>query len=62
MRIASVGAPTKVPITAANSRHDHEWKIWEGLRIPDDKVLIPGVIDSTTNFIEHPDLVVVAHA
>jgi 5-methyltetrahydropteroyltriglutamate--homocysteine methyltransferase len=44
-------------IEAANPRHDHEWEDLKAIDIPDDKVLIPGVIDSTTNFIEHPKLV-----
>jgi hypothetical protein len=38
-------------------RHEHEWKLWETTRLPEGKLLIPGVIDSTTNFIEHPELV-----
>ena len=42
---------------AANPRHAHEWAIWAEADIPDDKVLIPGVIDTTTNFVEHPELV-----
>ena len=41
----------------ANSRHDHEWEDWASARIPDDKVLVPGVIDSTSNFVEHPRLI-----
>ena len=44
-------------IEAANPRHDHEWEDLKSVKIPDDKVLIPGVIDSTTNFVEHPRLV-----
>ncbi len=44
-------------IEAANPRHDHEWEDLKGIKIPDDKILIPGVIDSTTNFVEHPKLV-----
>jgi 5-methyltetrahydropteroyltriglutamate--homocysteine methyltransferase len=44
-------------IEAANPRHDHEWEDLKGSKIPDDKILIPGVIDSTTNFVEHPRLV-----
>jgi len=44
-------------IEAANPRHDHEWEDLKAMKIPDDKVLIPGVIDSTTNFVEHPRLV-----
>jgi 5-methyltetrahydropteroyltriglutamate--homocysteine methyltransferase len=49
--------PAGLSFVAANPRHEHEWKIWQEVRVPEDKVLIPGVIDSTTNFIEHPDLV-----
>jgi 5-methyltetrahydropteroyltriglutamate--homocysteine methyltransferase len=44
-------------IEAANPRHDHEWEDLKTIEIPDDKILIPGVIDSTTNFVEHPRLV-----
>jgi 5-methyltetrahydropteroyltriglutamate--homocysteine methyltransferase len=44
-------------IEAANPRHDHEWEDLRTIKIPDDKILIPGVIDSTTNFVEHPRLV-----
>ena len=42
---------------ASNPRHAHEWAVWARTKIPTDKVLIPGVIDSVTNFVEHPDLV-----
>jgi len=42
---------------AANSRHAHEWKIWEKARLPDGMVIIPGVIESMSNRIEHPELV-----
>jgi 5-methyltetrahydropteroyltriglutamate--homocysteine methyltransferase len=42
---------------AANPRHAHEWEDWKNADLPDDMVLIPGVIDSTTNFVEHPRLV-----
>lgn len=41
----------------ANPRHAHEWKIWKDVKLPEGKVLIPGVLDTTTNFIEHPELV-----
>jgi 5-methyltetrahydropteroyltriglutamate--homocysteine methyltransferase len=51
------GRPAGMTIVAANGRHEHEWRVWEDLEVPDDKVIIPGVIDSTTNIIEHPDLV-----
>ena len=46
-----------ISIEAANPRHDHEWEDLKTVKIPDDKILIPGVIDSTTNFVEHPRLV-----
>jgi 5-methyltetrahydropteroyltriglutamate--homocysteine methyltransferase len=42
---------------ASNPRHAHEWVVWAGTQIPEDKILIPGVIDSVTNFVEHPELV-----
>jgi 5-methyltetrahydropteroyltriglutamate--homocysteine methyltransferase len=41
----------------ANPRHEHEWVVFREVRLPDDRVIIPGVLDSTTNFIEHPELV-----
>jgi 5-methyltetrahydropteroyltriglutamate--homocysteine methyltransferase len=41
----------------ANPRHEHEWQVWRDLHLPDDKVLIPGVIAHTTNVVEHPELV-----
>jgi 5-methyltetrahydropteroyltriglutamate--homocysteine methyltransferase len=44
-------------IEAANPRHAHEWQLWEDVKLPEGKILIPGVIDSLTNFVEHPDLV-----
>ncbi len=42
---------------ASNPRHAHEWATWGETRIPDTKILVPGVIDSTSNYIEHPELV-----
>ncbi|MCY4624875.1 MAG: cobalamin-independent methionine synthase II family protein [Chloroflexi bacterium] len=44
-------------VEASNPRHAHEWRVWEDVKLPEGKTLIPGVIDSTTNFVEHPDLV-----
>jgi 5-methyltetrahydropteroyltriglutamate--homocysteine methyltransferase len=44
-------------IEAANPRHGHEWKVWEDIRLPEGKILMPGVIDSLTNFVEHPEYV-----
>jgi 5-methyltetrahydropteroyltriglutamate--homocysteine methyltransferase len=49
--------PDGVSFEGANPRHEHEWAIFEGRRLPDATVLIPGVVDSTTNFIEHPELI-----
>ncbi len=49
--------PAGLSFEAANPRHEHEWTVWQDVRLPDGKVLIPGVIDSTTNFVEHPELV-----
>lgn len=49
--------PAGLSFEAANPRHEHEWKVWKDIRLPDGKVLIPGVLDSTTNFVEHPELV-----
>src|SRR5687768_18010179 len=42
---------------AANPRHEHEWRVWEGVKLPEGGVLIPGVISHTTNLVEHPELV-----
>lgn len=49
--------PHGISFEAANPRHEHEWAVFEDLALPDGKVLIPGVIDSTSSFIEHPELV-----
>ena len=55
--LAFKARPLAISIEAANPRHDHEWEDLKEVDIPDDKILIPGVIDSTTNFVEHPRLV-----
>jgi 5-methyltetrahydropteroyltriglutamate--homocysteine methyltransferase len=49
--------PSGLSFEASNPRHAHEWRLFERVKLPPGKVLIPGVLDSTTNFIEHPDLV-----
>jgi 5-methyltetrahydropteroyltriglutamate--homocysteine methyltransferase len=49
--------PQAISFEAANPRHAHEWAVWREASIPDDKILIPGVIDTCTNYIEHPELV-----
>jgi 5-methyltetrahydropteroyltriglutamate--homocysteine methyltransferase len=55
--VALKARPSGLLFEAANPAHAHEWEDLRTIRIPDDKVLIPGVIDSTTNFVEHPRLV-----
>jgi 5-methyltetrahydropteroyltriglutamate--homocysteine methyltransferase len=51
------GRPHAVSFPAANARHEHEWKLWRDVKLPAGKVIIPGVIDSTVNTVEHPELV-----
>ncbi len=55
--VALKARPQALSVEGANPRHEHEWVVFRELRVPDDRVLIPGVLDSTTNFIEHPELV-----
>ena len=42
---------------AANVRHEHEWKVWHDVVLPDDKVILPGIVSHATNVVEHPELV-----
>ncbi|MDB5613344.1 MAG: enterotoxin [Devosia sp.] len=49
--------PRALLFEGANPRHAHEWVDWKNVDLPDDYVLIPGVIDSTSNFVEHPELI-----
>jgi 5-methyltetrahydropteroyltriglutamate--homocysteine methyltransferase len=51
------GHPGSISFEGANPRHEHEWETLKEIRIPDDKVLIPGVIDTKTNVVEHPRLI-----
>ena len=44
-------------IEGANPRHEHEWRMWETVKLPAGKVLLPGVISHSTNVVEHPELV-----
>jgi len=55
--IVFAGRAGAVSFEAANPRHAHEWRVFENIRVPDGKLIIPGVIDSTTNFVEHPALI-----
>lgn len=49
--------PQAISFEAANPRHEHEWVVWRDAKLPADKVLIPGVLDTRTNYVEHPELV-----
>jgi len=49
--------PTAISFEGANPRHEHEWSVFKDVQLPDDKAIIPGVIDSCSNYIEHPELV-----
>lgn len=49
--------PATVLFEAANPRHEHEWKVWKDAKLPDHKILAPGLIDTCSNYIEHPELI-----
>jgi len=49
--------PATILFEAANPRHEHEWKVWKNVKLPDGKILIPGVISHSTILVEHPELV-----
>src|ERR1700722_4120162 len=55
--IVLTAKPLAVSFSAANARHEHEWKIWREVKLPAGKGIIPGVIDSTVNTVEHPEVV-----
>ena len=55
--IVLLAKPHAISLEAANPRHAHEWELFEKVKLPDDRVLIPGVIESKSNFIEHPELI-----
>jgi 5-methyltetrahydropteroyltriglutamate--homocysteine methyltransferase len=55
--IVFAARPAAILFEAANPRHEHEWTIFEDIELPEGKVIVPGVLDSTTNYIEHPELV-----
>lgn len=44
-------------IEAANPRHEHEWKLWQNVRLPEDRLLVPGVVTHKTTIVEHPEVV-----
>ncbi len=49
--------PATILFEAANPRHEHEWKVWKSAKLPDDKILAPGLIDTCSNYVEHPELI-----
>ncbi len=49
--------PMALVVEAANPRHAHEWTVWKETKLPDDKILVAGVLDTSTNYVEHPQLV-----
>jgi 5-methyltetrahydropteroyltriglutamate--homocysteine methyltransferase len=55
--IVFLARPRGISFEAANPRHAHEWTLFENVKLPEGKVLIPGVLESKTNFIEHPELI-----
>jgi 5-methyltetrahydropteroyltriglutamate--homocysteine methyltransferase len=55
--VVFLAKPNGISFEAANPRHAHEWKVFERVKLPDGKLLIPGVLESKSNFIEHPELV-----
>jgi len=55
--IALKAKPLALLIEAANPRHEHEWEAWTAMKLPADKVLVPGVIASSSNYVEHPELI-----
>jgi 5-methyltetrahydropteroyltriglutamate--homocysteine methyltransferase len=44
-------------VEAANARHEHEWKVWKDVTLPDGKIVMPGVVTHKTNVLEHPEVV-----
>jgi 5-methyltetrahydropteroyltriglutamate--homocysteine methyltransferase len=55
--LALQARPQALSFEGANPRHEHEWVVFREAKLPDDRLIVPGVLDSTTNFIEHPELV-----
>lgn len=55
--LISTVRPAGISVEGANPRHEHEWELFESFHLPDDKYLIPGVVDSKSNYVEHPQLI-----
>lgn len=57
LRIVLKAKPSAILFEASNPRHAHEWAVWRAAKIPDDKILVPGLLTSTSNYVEHPELI-----
>jgi 5-methyltetrahydropteroyltriglutamate--homocysteine methyltransferase len=57
LHIVLKAKPSAILFEASNPRHAHEWTVWRDARLPEDKVLVPGLLTSTSNYVEHPELV-----
>jgi 5-methyltetrahydropteroyltriglutamate--homocysteine methyltransferase len=57
MPIVLKAKPMALLLEGANPRHNHEWEYWKTTKLPDDKILVPGVVETTCNFVEHPEVV-----
>lgn len=57
MSVVLKARPATILFEAANPRHEHEWIVWRDARLPSDKILAPGMIDTCSNYIEHPELI-----
>jgi 5-methyltetrahydropteroyltriglutamate--homocysteine methyltransferase len=57
MPIVLKAKPSAILFEASNPRHAHEWAVWRNTKIPEDKVLVPGLLTSTSNYVEHPELI-----
>ncbi len=57
MGIVAKAKPQAVLFEGANARHEHEWTAWRDARLPDDKIFVPGMIDTSSNYVEHPELI-----
>jgi 5-methyltetrahydropteroyltriglutamate--homocysteine methyltransferase len=55
--VVFLAKPSAISFEAANPRHAHEWTVFETVKLPETKVLIPGVVDSKSNVVEHPELI-----
>jgi 5-methyltetrahydropteroyltriglutamate--homocysteine methyltransferase len=57
LNIVLKAKPAAILFEAANPRHAHEWAVWKAAKLPEDKILVPGLLTSTSNYVEHPELI-----